>query len=65
MGTPSSNVHATAMSQVHSQFIQQAQVLAYNDVFGMVAVLAFLVVPFCFLLSNSKGGDGGGGGEHG
>ena len=64
MGTPASNVHATAVNQIHSQFIQQAQVLAYNDVFGMVAVLAFLVVPFCFLLSDSKGGDGGAG-EHG
>ncbi len=63
MGVASSNVHATAVNQVHAQFIEQAQVLAYNDVFGMVAVLAFLVVPFCFLLSNSKA-EGGSEGGH-
>ncbi len=55
-GMAAGNVHASAVNQVHSQFIEQAQVLAYNDVFGMVAVLAFLVVPLCFLLSDSKGG---------
>ena len=65
MGVAPSDVQATATNQIHGQFIQQAQVLAYNDVFGMVAVLAFLVVPFCFLLSPSKSGGGGGGGEHG
>ena len=62
-GVSSARVDATAMNQVHSQFIEQAQVLAYNDVFGMVAVLAFLVVPFCFLLSNSKAGGAPGGGH--
>ena len=63
MGVASSNVHATAVNQVHAQFIEQAQVLAYNDVFGMVAVLSFLVVQFCFLLSNSKA-EGGSEGGH-
>lgn len=60
-GVAASRVQAGAINNVHTQFIEQAQVLAYNDVFSLVAILAFLVVPFCFLLTPNKGGGGGGG----
>ena len=37
--------------------------LAYNDVFVIFSVVAFAVVPFCFLLKPIVGGGGGGGGH--
>lgn len=60
-GVPQVRVHATAMNTIHMQFIEQAQVLAYNDVFSLVAVMSFVIVPFCFLLTGVKGGGGPGG----
>ena len=44
-------------------FATQVAVLAYSDVFYYCAILAFIVVPFCFLLSPKTGG-GGPGGAH-
>ena len=45
------------------QLRQQAAVLAYSDVFLYTAILSFLIVPFCFLMSGKTGGGGGGGGH--
>ena len=62
MGQSSAAASATAQHQLYQDFQQQASVLAYNDVFVIVSMIAFAVVPFCFLLSDSKaGGDAPGG----
>ena len=46
----------TAMGQLYQTFRQQAAVLAYTDIFGVCAILAFCVVPLTLFLSNKKGG---------
>ena len=61
VGFPAGNLQAAAQNQIHNQFIQQASVLAYNDCFILFSIIAFAVVPFCFLLKPSIGGAGGGG----
>jgi MFS transporter, DHA2 family, multidrug resistance protein len=48
----------SAVGQAYQDFRVQAAVLAYSDVFLLAAVVAFAVVPFCFLLSGKKGGAG-------
>ena len=50
VGTPEASVHGAAMNQLHRQFISQSSVLAYNDCFLLFSLIAFTVVPFCFLL---------------
>ncbi len=54
---------STAVNQAHSTFIEQAQILAYNDVFSMVGILSFVVTPLCLLFAPSKAGGRGGGGH--
>ena len=54
---------ATATNQAYSAFREQAQILAYNDVFSMVGILAFVVAPLCLLFAPSKAGGGPGGGH--
>jgi DHA2 family multidrug resistance protein len=44
-------------------FRTQAAVLGYADVFFYCAIIAFAVVPFCFLLSPKTGGMRAGGGH--
>ena len=53
----------SATGWIFQQLRHQAAVLAYSDVFMVTATLSFLVVPFCFLMSNKTGG-GGRGGAH-
>ncbi len=60
-GVPTSQLNAGAMHNALQQFRMQAQVLAYNDVFSIVAILSFLIVPLCFLFSPVVGGKRGGG----
>ena len=62
-GVARSMLSSTATNQAYSSFREQAQVLAYNDVFSMVAVLAFVVAPLCLLSSPSKAGGKPGGGH--
>jgi DHA2 family multidrug resistance protein len=52
---------ATARNLLHRQFIQQASVMAYNDCFLLFSLIAFAVIPFCFLLKPivAKGKGGG------
>ncbi len=39
--------------------------MAYSDVFKACSIVAFALVPLCFMLSPIKGGRGGGGGPLG
>ena len=60
-GVPAANLQAGALNHALSTFRTQAEVLAYNDVFSLVAILSFIIVPLCFLFSNVVGGSRGGG----
>ena len=59
MGHSSSAASAIAQNRLHQEFLQQAAVLAYNDAFVIVSMLAFAVIPFCFLLRPVVSGGGG------
>ncbi len=63
LGRAGSAVHAQAVGQVYQTYIKQSQVLAYSNVFFYFSMLAFCVVPFCFLISAKKASGGGGGGH--
>lgn len=63
MGRASGAVHDIAVGRVYQAYRLQATVLAYSDVFFYCAIIAFLMVPFCFLLSPKIGG-GRPGGAH-
>jgi DHA2 family multidrug resistance protein len=56
LGRPPGVIHAAAQQQMHQQFIRQASVLAYNDCFLLFSIIAFAVVPFCFLLKPTVSG---------
>ncbi len=55
--------HAAAQNQLYTQYLQQSSILAYNDCFILFSIVAFAVIPFCFLLKPSVSGGGGGGGH--
>jgi MFS transporter, DHA2 family, multidrug resistance protein len=59
MGHTANAAHDIAVGHVYQVYREQAEVLAYSDVFFFVAVVAFTVVPFCLILSGVKGGGGG------
>jgi DHA2 family multidrug resistance protein len=63
MGHAAGTVHEIAVGRVYQVFRTQVTVLAYSDVFYYCAIIAFLVVPFCFLLSPKVGGGAPGGGH--
>ena len=63
MGRAAGAVHDIAVGRVYLMFRGQVTVLAYSDVFFYCAIVAFLMVPFCFLVS-AKTGDGRPGGVH-
>jgi len=62
-GRAASAAHQVAVGRVYQAFLKQVQVLAYADVFLYCAILAFAVVPICFLLSAKKGGGAPAGGH--
>lgn len=64
MGKVGTVAHDMAVGHVYQQFRIQAVVLAYSDVFFYCAIVAFITIPFCFLLSPGKPGEGGPGGMH-
>jgi MFS transporter, DHA2 family, multidrug resistance protein len=64
MGRAGAAVHDVAVGHAYQVFRAQATLLAYSDVFYYCAIIAFIVVPFCFLLSPKTGG-GASGGAHG
>ncbi len=57
-GWDPSQVAATARGLMNQMLNAQASILAYTDVFAACAVLAFCVVPICFLFRGSKAGGG-------
>jgi DHA2 family multidrug resistance protein len=59
MGHAASAAHEMALGRVYQVYQRQAEILAYSDVFYYVSLVAFSVVPLCFLLSNVKGSGGG------
>jgi DHA2 family multidrug resistance protein len=56
MGRAGAAVHDVAVGRVYQMYRMQATVLAYSDVFYYCAIVAFVMVPFCFLLSAKTGG---------
>ncbi len=56
MGRSAASAQQAALGHVYQDFLKQVQVLAYSDVFLYCSVLAFAVVPVCFLLSPKRGG---------
>ena len=63
LGYAAGSVHDQAGAHTYQTYLRQASVLAYNNVFQYSAVLAFMVVPLCFLISK-KTAAGRGGGRH-
>jgi DHA2 family multidrug resistance protein len=63
MGRVGAVAHDIAVGRVYQSFRTQVTVLAYADVFYFCAIIAFIVVPFCLLISPKTGG-GGSGGAH-
>jgi DHA2 family multidrug resistance protein len=61
MGRAGAAVHGVAVGRIYQVYRVQATVLAYSDVFLYCAIVAFIMVPFCFLLSpKTSGGRAGG-----
>ena len=63
LGHNAAAAQTLASKQVYQTFLEQVAVLAYSDVFFELAILAFIAVPFCFLVS-AKTAAGGPGGAH-
>ena len=61
LGRAPDNLHTLAVTHTYATYLKQAQVLAYGNVFLYTSVIAFLVVPFCFLISKKTAAGGGGG----
>jgi DHA2 family multidrug resistance protein len=55
---------STAAGYLYQTLIAQATYMAYIDVFGMCALVAFAFVPFTFLFSPAKASGEGGAGAH-
>jgi len=55
-GFASGSVHQRAVGLVYQTLRSQASLLAYMDVFGVCAILAFAVVPFTLLFSRTRAG---------
>ena len=61
MGTPHEQALQTANGIMYQTFVSQATILAYIDVFAMLAVLCALCVPLMFFFSPVKAAGGAGG----
>jgi len=55
MGHAAAAAHDVAIGRIYQVYRRQAEILAYSDVFFYTALVAFAVVPFCFILSGVKG----------
>ena len=60
LGRAPEAVQQLAVSHTYQTYKTQAQVLAYGNVFLYSSIIAFLVVPFCFLISKKTASGGGG-----
>ena len=63
LGRAPGTIESGVNHQIYRQFTQQASALAYNDAFLCFALVAFGVIPFCWLLSGRKSGGGPPGGH--
>ena len=61
LGRSAATLSSSATGQIYQTYLKQAAVLAYSNVFLYASVVAFLVVPFCFLISKKTVSGGGGG----
>ncbi len=61
MGQPHDQALNTANGMMYQTFISQATILAYIDVFAMLAILCALCVPLMFFFSPVKAAGGAGG----
>jgi len=59
-GNPAAGTAQQVTNWLYQQLHAQAAILAYSDVFMITAIMAFMIVPFCFLMSSKTGGGGGG-----
>ena len=48
LGQVGAAAHDVAVGHVYQSFRTQVTVLAYSDLFYFCAIVAFIVVPFCF-----------------
>jgi MFS transporter, DHA2 family, multidrug resistance protein len=64
LGNTVSAAHDLALGKVYQVFRQQVAILAYSDIFIYLSVIAFAMVPVCFLLSPRKGRGGAAPGGH-
>ncbi|HXW70005.1 MAG TPA: DHA2 family efflux MFS transporter permease subunit [Methylocella sp.] len=58
MGYAVSAARDAAIGRVYQVYLRQAEVLAYNDIFYYVTLIAFAAVPLSLFLSRMKGGAG-------
>ncbi len=56
MGHVASAANNLAIAKAYQMFQAQVEVMAYSDVFMACSLVAFAMVPLCFLLSPFKGG---------
>jgi DHA2 family multidrug resistance protein len=61
LGQPPAQALQTANGMMYQTFVEQAQILAYIDVFSMLAILCVLCVPLMFFFSPVKAAGGAGG----
>ncbi len=62
LGRGAQGLHGAALGHVYQAFLKQATILGYVNVYYYFALVAFCVVPLCFILPARKvsGGPGGG-----
>ncbi|MXV44918.1 DHA2 family efflux MFS transporter permease subunit [Saccharibacter sp. 17.LH.SD] len=56
--------HAYAIAHMYQDFLNQVAMLAYNQLFTVLGLLALFVVPLCFMMSPIKGDGQAKGGGH-
>lgn len=64
MGHSAVAAHQMALGHAYHDFLHQVSVMAYSDVFRGCSVVAFALVPLCFVLSPIVGGRPGAAGGH-
>jgi DHA2 family multidrug resistance protein len=60
MGHTAAEAHNMALGGVYQTIRTQTAIMAYSDVFIYCAIVAFAVVPFCFLMTAKKSAGGPG-----